>query len=244
MSSGCATDATTAGDVGVGASGVSSARVVNVVGLHEDLNVDLVHVLWNTKEASGKVLGGFDHTILRLSAEDRESLGGGEVVEQLAVELTVLDTELEVLAAAKGSQELSTELVGPSSEKTELAGGPEAVACLGCVGNLGGESGRGGTTGRVTSTVTVQKLHLVDGAASWDVGAGVGKTVVGRADRVPGSQVTPESTDVDLVTQVVCRAMGLGQNQWEGLGRSVVVRVSRSGLSRSRLDTSHAGADY
>lgn len=92
--------------------------------------------------------------------------------------------------------------------------------------------------------MTVQELHLVDGAASWDVGAGIGKTVVGRANRVPGSQVTPEATDVSLVAQVRRRAVRLGKNQREGLGRSIVVRVSRSGLSRGRLNTSHAGVDH
>jgi hypothetical protein len=46
----------------------------------------------------------------------------GEVVEELTVQLTVLDTKLEVLATAKGSEKLSTELVTPVTLK------PEAVA--------------------------------------------------------------------------------------------------------------------
>lgn len=101
--SSCATDATSGSDVTVGAGRVSSAGVVDVVCLNEDFNVDLVHVLWNTEETSGKVLSGLYHTVLRLGAEDGKSLCGGEVVEELTVELTVFNTELEVLATAEGS---------------------------------------------------------------------------------------------------------------------------------------------
>jgi len=72
-----ASDGTTAGNVGVGAGGVGSARVVHVGVLDEDLNVDLVEVLWDTEETSGEVLGSLDHAVLGLSAEHRESLLGG-----------------------------------------------------------------------------------------------------------------------------------------------------------------------
>jgi hypothetical protein len=47
--------------------------------LYENLNVDLVEVLWDTEETSSKVLGSLNHTVLGLSAEDGESLLGGAV---------------------------------------------------------------------------------------------------------------------------------------------------------------------
>lgn len=90
--------------------------------------------------------------------------------------------------------------------------------------------------------MTVEQVHLVDGAASWDVRAGVGEAVVGRAHGVPGSQVTPEAGNVNIVANDLCRAMRLGKDQGEGLCGSIVVGVSRSSLSRSRLDTSHCYA--
>lgn len=141
-SGGRATDAATAGNVGVGAGFVSSTGVVDAASLDENLNVDLVHVLWDAEETSGKVLGGLDHSVLGLCAEDGKGFGGCEVVEELTVQLTILNTELEVLTAAERSQKLSTELVSPVGKETKLAGGLERVASLGCVGNLGGKGGR------------------------------------------------------------------------------------------------------
>lgn len=173
-----ATDATAAGNVGVGADLVGSTRVVDSRVLNKNLNVDLVQVLRDTEETSGKVLGSLDHAVLRLGAEDRKSILLGEVVEKFTVQLTVLDTELEVLAAAKGSKKLSAELVGPVSQEGQLTGDIEARS--GGIVDLLGESGRTSAAGGVTSTVTVQQKHLVDGAALGNQGVSLIQTIVGR----------------------------------------------------------------
>jgi len=121
-----ATDATTAGDVGVGADLVGSTRVVDSRVLDQDLDVDLVEVFRNTKETSSKVLGSLDHAVLRLGAEDGKGVLVGEVVQELTVQLTVLDTELEVLATTKGSKKLGAELVSPVGQESQLASHIEA----------------------------------------------------------------------------------------------------------------------
>lgn len=105
--------AATAGDVGVRTDIVWSTRVVHRGVLDKNLDVDLVHILWNTEEAGSEVLGSLDHTVLRFGAEDRKSTLLGEVVQELAIQLTVLDTELEVLAATEWREKLCTKLVGP-----------------------------------------------------------------------------------------------------------------------------------
>jgi hypothetical protein len=148
-----ATDATTAGDVGVGADLICSTRVVDGRVLDQNLNVDLVQVLGDTEETSSKVLGSLDHTVLRLGTEDGEGVLVGEVVEELTVQLTVLDTKLEVLATTKGSEKLSTELVSPVSQECEVASHVEARG--GSIVDLLSEDRRTGTASRVTSTVTV-----------------------------------------------------------------------------------------
>src|SRR3954470_10939747 len=58
-------------------------RVVDAIGLNDDLNVDLVHVFRYAKETSGKILSSLDHAILGLSTEDWDSAGGCEVVKQM-----------------------------------------------------------------------------------------------------------------------------------------------------------------
>jgi len=75
-----ASDGATAGNVAVRAGGVGSARVVHIGVLDENLNVDLVKVLWDTEETSSEVLGSLDHAVLGLSAEDWKSLLSSEVV--------------------------------------------------------------------------------------------------------------------------------------------------------------------
>ena len=51
----------------------------------------------------------------------------------MAVQLAVGDTEIEVLATAKGSKQLSTELVGLLGQESEFAGDAETVAGLGSI---------------------------------------------------------------------------------------------------------------
>lgn len=230
-----ATDATAAGNVGVGADVVRSTRVVDGRVLNKNLNVDLVKVLGDTEETSSKVLGSLDHAVLRLGAEDGKSILLGEVVEELTVQLTVLDTELEVLAAAKGSKKLSTELVSPVSQESQLTGDIEARS--GGIVDLLGESGRTSTASGVTSTVTVQQKHLVDGAAIRDQGVSLVQTIVGRRDRVPGTEVTPVLCNVKLITKGR-RAMRLRHSQRESGSGSRVVRVQRSSLDGIALETS------
>lgn len=230
-----ATDATTAGNVGVGADLVRSTRVVDGRVLDKDLDVDLVQVLRDTEETSSKVLSSLDHAVLRLGAEDGKSILLGEVVEELTVQLTVLNTKLEVLAATEGGKKLSTKLVGPVSQESQLTSDVEARS--GGIADLLGESRRTSTASGVTSTVAVQKKHLVDGAALRDQGVGLVKTVVGRRDRVPGAEVTPVLCDVELVAESR-RAVRLRDSQRESGSGSRVVRVQRSCLNSIGLLTS------
>lgn len=148
-----ATDATTSGNVGVRADLVRGTGVVYSGVFHENLDVDLVQVLGHTEETGSKVFSSLDHTVLRLSTEDGQSILLGEVVEKLTVQLTVLNTELEVLTATKGSKKLSTELVGPIGQECQVSCDIEA-SDSGIV-HLLRKSGRTSTTGRVTGTVTV-----------------------------------------------------------------------------------------
>lgn len=107
----CAADAASTGDVGV----------VQAWLLDEDLDVDLVQILGHTEEASGKVLCCLDHAVLRLGSEDRDCLCFCEVVQKMAIELSVRDSKEEVLAASKGGQKLCTKLIRPVAEERELA---------------------------------------------------------------------------------------------------------------------------
>ena len=102
-----------------------------------------------------------------------------EVVEKLAVQLTVLDTELEVLETTERSQELSTELVGPVSEESKLSSSLEAASSLGSVGDLLCKGLWRSSAGWVTGSVAVQEEHLCNLAAGWDQRVGIRKTVVG-----------------------------------------------------------------
>jgi hypothetical protein len=207
-----ATDTTTTGNVRVGADLVSSTRVVDGRVLDQDFNVDLVQVFGNTEETSSKVLGSLDHAILRLGAEDGEGVLLSEVVEQLTVQLTVLDTKLEVLATAKGGKELSSELVGPVSQESQLASHIEARG--GGIVDLLSESRRTSTARGVTSTVAVQQEHLVDSAAIGNQRARFGQAVIGRRDRVPRTQITPVLCNIELVAK--CRrTMRLRHSQGE-----------------------------
>lgn len=196
-----ATDATTAGNVGVGTDFISGTRVVDGRVLDQDLDVDLVQIFGDTEETSSKVLGSLDHAVLRLGTEDGQGVLLGEVVQELTIQLTVLDTKLEVLATAKGSKKLSSELVGPVSQESQLASHIEARG--GGIVDLLSESRRTSTASGVTSTMAVQQEHLVDSAAIGNQRACFGQTIVGRRDRVPRTQITPVLCDVELVAK--CR---------------------------------------
>lgn len=151
-------------DVGVVADFVGSSRVVDSKCFDKDLDVYLVQVLWDTEETSGKVLGGLDHAVLRFGAENRDSLLSGEVVQQFAVQLAVFNTEEEILAPAKGSQKLSTELVSPVGQESQFARNLETRS-LGGICKLRGKCRWRSAAGRVSCTVAIQQMHLVDGAS-------------------------------------------------------------------------------
>ena len=108
LGSHCATNTASAIDVGIGASFVRGARVVQGGVLDKDLDVDLIQVFRNAKEASSKVLGGLDHAVLRFCTEHGQRACLGEVVEQLTVQFAVRNTQEKVLAASKRCEELST----------------------------------------------------------------------------------------------------------------------------------------
>lgn len=85
------------------------------------LTVDLIKILWYSKETSSKVVGCLDHPILRLRPKHRQSSLLGKVVEQVSVLLSCCDPKLKVLRSTERSQELSTELVGPFIKEFELS---------------------------------------------------------------------------------------------------------------------------
>jgi hypothetical protein len=64
----------------------------------------LVLILGHPEKTSSEVYGRLDHAVLGFSAEHRESIGGCEVVEQLAIELAVGDPEIEVLTSTEGGE--------------------------------------------------------------------------------------------------------------------------------------------
>ena len=92
---------------------------------------------------------------------------------------------MEVLAAAEGSEQLGTELVGPVGQESELAGDAEAAAGLGSIHELLGKGRRGSSSGGVTSTMTVKEVHLDDVAASGNQRTGIWQAIVGRGHREP-----------------------------------------------------------
>ena len=190
-------------------------------------------ILGHTEEASSEVLGRLDHAVHGLGAEDGEGAGGSEVVEELAIELAVGDTEVEVLAPAKGSEQLRTELVRPLGQERELAGDAEA-AVLGSVLELLGEGRRGGPGGRVAGTVAVQEVHLDDVAAIGNQRAGIGQAVVGRGHGVPRRQVSPVLGDVELRVKFAA-APRLWRDQRELTRGPVVIRIEWRGLDGRRL---------
>lgn len=85
--------------------------------------------------------------------------------------------------------------------------------------------------------MAVQQQHLVDGAAFRNQRVGVGQTIVGGRDRVPGTEVSPIFGDVKAVAELR-RTMRLRCDQREGLGRASVVWVGGSSLISGRLSAS------
>ncbi|RDW57363.1 hypothetical protein BP5796_12813 [Coleophoma crateriformis] len=88
--------------------------------LDQDLNADLVHILGNAQEIRGKLLGRSDHAILTLSPEDKERAAGGEVVQQLAIQLTVGNAQLEVLAPAKRGEDFRSQTIPPAAQEDQF----------------------------------------------------------------------------------------------------------------------------
>lgn len=164
-------------DIGVVADIVRCARVVHPRRLDEDLDVHLIQVLGHAEEAGGEVLGGLDHAVLGLGPEDGDGAGLGEVVEEVAVELAVLDPEQELLAAPERRQQLGAELVGPVGQEGQVAAYLQAV--LGRVRDFVGELGRRRAASRIPGAVAVQEMYLGHAAALGGERIGIGQPIIG-----------------------------------------------------------------
>lgn len=200
------------------------------------LTIDLVKVLRNSKEPSGKIVGGLDHSILGLSPEHRQCSLFRKVVEQAPVLLSSSDTKLKVLRSSKGREELSSELVSPLVEELELS--PRREAILGCdimklIGKLGWVSARGG----VSRTVSVKQVDLGDLACIGGKWGCLFQAVKTGRDRVPRSKITPVlvHVQIDLV-------LGLVDDEGVVGSRPVVGRVRCGSLDSSRFDTGECDA--
>lgn len=103
-----AADTTARGDVGVVADFVRGAGVVDAAGFDKDFDVDLVEVFGNAEEAGGEVFGCMYHAVLTLGSEHWYLSGLGEVIEEMAVELAIFNSQHEVLAATEWCKKFST----------------------------------------------------------------------------------------------------------------------------------------
>jgi hypothetical protein len=101
--------------------------------------------------------------------------------------------------------------------------------------NFGGEGRRSSTRRRVTSTVTIEKIHASNFTTIGNQGARARETVVGRVDRVPRCKVTPSLGDIERITKIVCGTVSWAWHERKGLCITIVVWVRRSSLDSSRL---------
>lgn len=147
---------------------IRSATVDDSLRFDANLDVDLVLILGNAEEATDKVklhlrdeirgqslivsssstqnfgrsgpYHSLDHSILTLRAEHGESTRLGKVVQEFSVLYSGSNSEHEILLAAKGSEKLGAELVGPVVQEHELSG--RRKGRLGCIVQFCGKFGR------------------------------------------------------------------------------------------------------
>lgn len=227
-------DAASRVNVGVVANIVGRARVVEAISLDDYLEVDFSHVLGHAEETGTKVLGSLDHAVFTLGPEDGDLSRCREVVQEMAIQLAILDSQHKVFAATRWCEKLGTKPVLPVVQKSELT--RERKAGFGGFRKLGSKLGWGSVTGGIPGSVTVQQVHLRDLAPIWDQRAGVWQAVVGALNRVPWTEIAPVFSNIK-VRRLRTAAVWLWLDQRPRKRSLLVVRIGRRSLDSIGLYT-------